>query len=405
MTKTVPWGRYSGVTKIIPPEGWLHSVPPITKRSLANVRIKKPIQQNMIGQAGQFRQTNVEKLKNKPLTLQQWFAKSQHRNFLGPGPKDLDRTLDRDSEQARAKRAAEAKAKEAMRAVKRAKKEEIQRYKRERRELEMVQGEESEEDASREEQEQDEKALEKKKEDEEGLPGPSAPVESMGDAAKDHPVGNIDMIGGEDVPPLDPSSAISPPSSSDPLATTPEPEAIPEFYQNFRPTEDWLPPDTKVEDYTPEACATMERKFWKNIGLGEPSWYGADLQGTSTSFTAIPADLRTGSLFEDEKTPWNVAHLPNLLNRLHRSLPGVNEPYLYFGLWRAAFAWHVEDVRLVQGRSSHTDTAGERWTSSPSTTFTLVHLSFGMPSHKGGHRHSNQRWKVRHSGNILHTLN
>lgn len=60
-----------------------------------------------------------------------------------------------------------------------------------------------------------------------------------------------------------------------------------------------------------------------------------------------------GSLFEDEKTPWNVAHLPNLLNRLHRSLPGVNEPYLYFGLWRAAFAWHVEDVsRLLMSSIS-----------------------------------------------------
>jgi hypothetical protein len=32
------------------------------------------------------------------------------------------------------------------------------------------------------------------------------------------------------------------------------------------------------------------------------------------------------------------------LNRLGRVLPGVNVPYLYFGMWRAAFAWHVEDV-------------------------------------------------------------
>lgn len=39
-----------------------------------------------------------------------------------------------------------------------------------------------------------------------------------------------------------------------------------------------------------------------------------------------------------------MANLPNLLNRLGRDLPGVNRPYLYFGMWRAAFAWHVEDV-------------------------------------------------------------
>ena len=51
-----------------------------------------------------------------------------------------------------------------------------------------------------------------------------------------------------------------------------------------------------------------------------------------------------GTLFPDPTTPWNVAHLPNLLNRLGRELPGVNRPYLYFGMWRATFAWHVEDV-------------------------------------------------------------
>jgi hypothetical protein len=53
-----------------------------------------------------------------------------------------------------------------------------------------------------------------------------------------------------------------------------------------------------------------------------------------------------GSLFTEETTAWNVASLPNVLNRLNlkRKVPGVNTPYLYFGMWAAAFAWHVEDV-------------------------------------------------------------
>lgn len=72
----------------------------------------------------------------------------------------------------------------------------------------------------------------------------------------------------------------------------------------------------------------------------------------------------TGSLFMDEKTPWNVAHLPNLLNRWDlRHLPGVNAPYLYFGMWGASFAWHVEDVGHVLSKRENRANAHYRWIS------------------------------------------
>ncbi len=45
-----------------------------------------------------------------------------------------------------------------------------------------------------------------------------------------------------------------------------------------------------------------------------------------------------------------MACLPSALTRLlpasSKGLPGVNTPYLYFGMWRATFAWHVEDMDL-----------------------------------------------------------
>ena len=326
MTKTVPWGQYSGIIKIIPPAEWKDNLPPIPTRSLANVRIKNPIQQNMLGQAGLFRQTNVEKSKAHPLTIQEWFEKCNDGKFVGPGPKDLNPTLDRDSA-----------------AAKRARWEAMEEKRKKRDEAK----EKRKSAADRRQARASETAAPSVKEE------PEAVQEEM-EVDKEEPSTNQ-----EAVPALD-SSRGSTHSSPDPLAMTPEtdpeqtqtdpertqtepqppaevaeisevPEevVVPTWYEDFKPDSAWLPKETQGSDYTVEACANIERKFWKNVGLGEPSWYGADLQGT---------------LFPDPKTPWNVAHLPNLLNRLGRELPGVNRPYLYFGMWRAAFAWHVEDV-------------------------------------------------------------
>lgn len=116
----------------------------------------------------------------------------------------------------------------------------------------------------------------------------------------------------------------------DPEGLTPEAH---EFYSDFDPHSSWLPAGTKPSDYTPEACRNLERSFWRSCGIGTPAWYGADMQG---------------SLFTESTTTFNVAHLPSFLSRLRlkNPLPGVNTPYLYFGMWRATFAWHVEDMDL-----------------------------------------------------------
>ncbi|KAJ4500376.1 JmjC domain, hydroxylase-domain-containing protein [Lentinula lateritia] len=107
------------------------------------------------------------------------------------------------------------------------------------------------------------------------------------------------------------------------------------FLDSFDPALDWLPFSMSPEDYTPEFCAKLERHYWRNLGLGKAPWYGADTQG---------------SLFTHETEEWNVAHLESELSRLlpssDRGLPGVNTPYLYWGMWRATFAWHVEDMDL-----------------------------------------------------------
>ncbi|KAG5363313.1 DNA damage-responsive transcriptional repressor RPH1 [Yarrowia sp. B02] len=74
----------------------------------------------------------------------------------------------------------------------------------------------------------------------------------------------------------------------------------------------------------------LEKIYWKTIAYKEPM-YGADMPG---------------SLFDDKTRSWNVAHLDNLLNQLDIKIPGVNDAYLYCGLWKSTFAWHLEDIDL-----------------------------------------------------------
>ncbi|KAJ7652264.1 JmjC domain, hydroxylase-domain-containing protein [Mycena rosella] len=105
------------------------------------------------------------------------------------------------------------------------------------------------------------------------------------------------------------------------------------FLDTFGPHTDWLPVGTTPglhHRVLRKARARLLAQLW----LGKPAWYGADTMG---------------SLFTSATTAWNVAHLPSTLSRLlppNQGLPGVNTPYLYFGMWRATFAWHVEDMDL-----------------------------------------------------------
>ncbi|ERS96567.1 hypothetical protein HMPREF1624_06773 [Sporothrix schenckii ATCC 58251] len=85
-----------------------------------------------------------------------------------------------------------------------------------------------------------------------------------------------------------------------------------------------------VSDYTPERCEELERSYWKTLTYAPPL-YGADLPGT---------------LFSENTELWNLNKLPNLLDVLGTKVPGVNTAYLYLGMWKATFAWHLEDVDL-----------------------------------------------------------
>ena len=117
-------------------------------------------------------------------------------------------------------------------------------------------------------------------------------------------------------------------------------KTTPEEWLKFEPDTCWLEEAREEGEDRPDAdswdaqvCRVLEGEYWRSLNLGRPPMYGADLQGT---------------LFDDRTRSWNVGNLESLLThlRLANALPGVNTPYLYFGMWRASFAWHVEDMDL-----------------------------------------------------------
>ena len=91
----------------------------------------------------------------------------------------------------------------------------------------------------------------------------------------------------------------------------------------------------KINQYNCNDYGERERKFWKSIGNSvgqEPPLYGADMPGT---------------LFrEHEGGEWNLRRLDTPLKHLPGDVQGVNTTYLYFGSWRAMFAFHCEDYNL-----------------------------------------------------------
>ncbi|PLW51009.1 hypothetical protein PCANC_08148 [Puccinia coronata f. sp. avenae] len=114
-----------------------------------------------------------------------------------------------------------------------------------------------------------------------------------------------------------------------PIQNVPTPEEWAQFIERYEK----LPYDASKSDYSFQVCREIEQEYWRTIGNGGEPMYGADTMG---------------SLFDERTKDWNVANLDNLLNRLKlkKKIPGVNTPYLYFGTWRATFAWHVEDADL-----------------------------------------------------------
>lgn len=89
------------------------------------------------------------------------------------------------------------------------------------------------------------------------------------------------------------------------------------------------PPPLETED--PDRWE-LEKKYWQGFA-GKPPVYGSD--------------NHSKTLFEECSGAWNLSTLDTVLRRkLNVVMGGINSPMLYMGMWRASFAWHVEDCDL-----------------------------------------------------------
>jgi jumonji domain-containing protein 2 len=91
-------------------------------------------------------------------------------------------------------------------------------------------------------------------------------------------------------------------------------------FENLANSKKYAPPaHTNYDD--------LERKYWKNLKF-VPAIYAADCSGTIT---------------DPDQPYWNINHLGTILDDLggecNMKIEGVNTPYLYFGMWKATFAW------------------------------------------------------------------
>ncbi|RGP64111.1 DNA damage-responsive transcriptional repressor rph1 [Fusarium longipes] len=305
------YGMKSGIIKVIPPQEWKDALPKLDDL-VKQVKVREPIKQDIMGSNGTYRQVNI--VHGRSYNLPQWRQlcdQSEHQ----PPARRGERRANAEKPKPRTRATAPAPAPKPVDTSvpkKRGRGRPAKRGGRGRR------------------------ANPGPAEDPEDRP--MTPVSPKPDAAEieDKPFESVEQDPGEEVED-DYEPRVGRMGISRPARTKTQTVSARRKYSRREGSamideaafKDW---DYKMDtsEYTPERCEELERAYWKTLTYAPPL-YGADLMGT---------------LFDESTEEWNLNKLPNLLDVLGTKVPGVNTAYLYLGMWKATFAWHLEDVDL-----------------------------------------------------------
>ncbi|KAI4746162.1 hypothetical protein E4T50_03506 [Aureobasidium sp. EXF-12298] len=294
------YGMKSGIVKVIPPQEWRDDQPALDEL-VKTIKIKNPISQEFMGTHGIYTQANIE--KQRSYNLPEWKALTEETQYQPPA-----RRGERRRNQGQVARGAAAKTRTSTRTA--APKDAGTKRKPGRPRKNPLKNEvddDEDQNSSRNSQ---------------VPPTPTSPVlksteppeHTTPSKPKPKPRGRQPKAGQQKS------------VSSRRMNNTTETNDVYDeaAFKDF----DYHMDD--LDEFTPERCAELETAYWKSLTFAQPM-YAADMPG---------------SLFKDECDVWNVAKLPNLLDVLGTKVPGVNTAYLYMGMWKATFAWHLEDVDL-----------------------------------------------------------
>ncbi|KAF4988896.1 hypothetical protein FGRMN_9477 [Fusarium graminum] len=303
------YGMKSGIIKIIPPQEWKESLPKLDDL-VKQVKVREPIKQDIMGSNGTYRQVNI--LHGRSYNLPQWRQlcdQSEHQ----PPARRGERRANAEKPKPRTRATAAPKPVDPSVPKKRGRGRPAKRGGR---------------GGKRAKQEQVEDAEDR----------PMTPVSPKPDAADtdEKPMESVEKDPGEEVDD-DFEPTVGRMGGSRQAKTKTQTVSARRKYSRREGSamideaafKDW-DYQMDVSDFTPERCEELERAYWKTLTYAPPL-YGADLMGT---------------LFDESTEEWNLNKLPNLLDVLGTKVPGVNTAYLYLGMWKATFAWHLEDVDL-----------------------------------------------------------